>query len=153
MTKEKKEYNELSNISVRNLRSDNSDLSQFISLLKHLSVIDITVSRAKLIYSEKIASGDLVAVVCLNDKIVGTATLLIEAKFIHNARVGRIEDVCVLPEFRKKGIATLLIDELCQTAKSKNCYKVLLDCKDEIKKVYEKSGFYQHEVTMRKNLV
>ena len=85
-------------------------------------------------------------------KIVGSTTLLIEQKFIHNGgKVGHIEDVVVSKEFEGKGIGMLLVTSLLTRAKSNNCYKTILDCKDELIPFYERIGFKQEANQMRYN--
>jgi len=87
-----------------------------------------------------------------NGKIVGSATLLIEQKFIHDGgKVGHIEDVVVSKEFEGKGIGMLLVTSLLTRAKSNNCYKTILDCKDELIPFYERIGFKQEANQMRYN--
>lgn len=76
------------------------------------------------------------------DKIIGAATLLIEYKFIHQlGKVGHIEDVVIDPEYQKRGLGKKIIQHLVQRASALNCYKVILDCSDEVVAFYQKSGF------------
>jgi glucosamine-phosphate N-acetyltransferase len=77
-----------------------------------------------------------------NKKIVGSTTLLIEQKFIHDGGlVGHIEDVVVRKDCEGKGIGIKLVTSLLERAKEKNCYKTILDCKDDVKQFYERIGF------------
>jgi len=85
-------------------------------------------------------------------KIVGSTTLLIEQKFIHNGgKVGHIEDVVVSKEFEGRGIGLKLITSLLEVAKTKECYKTILDCSDELIPFYERIGFKQESNQMRYN--
>ena len=60
----------------------------------------------------------------LNGKIVGSTTLLIEQKFIHEGGfVGHIEDVVVNKKFEGQGIGMKLVLSLLDVAKKKKCYK------------------------------
>ena len=87
-----------------------------------------------------------------NGKIVGSATLLIEQKFIHNGgHVGHIEDVVVSKEFEGRGIGIKLVTSLLEKADTMNCYKTILDCKDELIPFYERIGFKQESNQMRYN--
>ena len=87
-----------------------------------------------------------------NGKIVGSTTLLIEQKFIHNGGyVGHIEDVVVSKEFEGKGIGIKLVTSLLEIANTRNCYKTILDCKDELIPFYERIGFKQESKQMRYN--
>ena len=85
-----------------------------------------------------------------NKKIVGSTTLLIEQKFIHDGGlVGHIEDVVVRKDYEGKGIGIKLVTSLLERAKEKNCYKTILDCKDDVKQFYERIGFKRELNCMR----
>jgi len=85
-----------------------------------------------------------------NKKIVGSTTLLIEQKFIHNGGlVGHIEDVVVRKDYERKGIGIKLVTSLLERAKEKNCYKTILDCTDDVKQFYERIGFKRESNGMR----
>ena len=85
-----------------------------------------------------------------NKKIVGSTTLLIEQKFIHNGGlVGHIEDVVVRKDYEGKGIGIKLVTSMLERAKEKNCYKTILDCKDDVKQFYERIGFKHESNGMR----
>jgi len=84
------------------------------------------------------------------EKIVGSTTLLIEQKFIHNGGfVGHIEDVVVRKDYEGKGIGIKLVTSLLERAKEKNCYKTILDCKDDVIQFYERIGFKHESNGMR----
>ena len=86
----------------------------------------------------------------LNGKIVGSTTLLIEQKFIHEGGfVGHIEDVVVNKEFEGQGIGMKLVLSLLDVAKEKKCYKTILNCEDKLLPFYEKIGFKQKSTEMR----
>ena len=86
----------------------------------------------------------------LNGKIVGSTTLLIEQKFIHEGGfVGHIEDVVVNKEFEGRGIGMKLVLSLLDVAKEKKCYKTILNCEDKLIPFYEKIGFKQKSTEMR----
>ena len=85
-----------------------------------------------------------------NKKIVGSTTLLIEQKFIHDGGlVGHIEDVVVRKDCEGKGIGIKLVTSMLERAKEKNCYKTILDCKDDVKQFYERIGFKRESNGMR----
>ena len=84
------------------------------------------------------------------EKIVGSTTLLIEQKFIHDGGlVGHIEDVVVRKDYEGKGIGIKLVMSMLERAKEKNCYKTILDCKDDVKQFYERIGFKHESNGMR----
>jgi glucosamine-phosphate N-acetyltransferase len=74
--------------------------------------------------------------------IIGTITMVIEPKLIHNmGLVCHIEDVVVDSKFRGLGLSKLLIDKSIELATKNGCYKIILDCSDLNKPIYEKRGF------------
>ena len=86
----------------------------------------------------------------LDGEIVGSTTLLIEPKFIHQGGfVGHIEDVAVKKEFEGQGIGMKLVLSLLDVAKEKKCYKTILNCEDKLLPFYEKIGFKQKSTEMR----
>jgi dTDP-glucose pyrophosphorylase len=87
----------------------------------------------------------------LNNKLVGTATMLVQNNLTHYARpYAHIENVVTDLEYRKRGIGKLLISELINVAKSLDCYKVILNCTLQNSRFYESVGFsLTNEVEMR----
>ena len=86
----------------------------------------------------------------LDGEIVGSTTLLIEPKFIHQGGfVGHIEDVAVKKDFEGQGIGMKLVLSLLDVAKERKCYKTILNCEDELVSFYEKIGFKQKSNEMR----
>lgn len=79
-------------------------------------------------------------------KVVASATLVCEKKFIRQlAKRARIEDVVVSDLYRGKHLGKLLIEILTQFSKEHlNCYKVSLECKDDLVSFYRQFG-YAHE--------
>jgi glucosamine-phosphate N-acetyltransferase len=85
-----------------------------------------------------------------NSEIIGTASILIEQKFIHNGgKVGHIEDVSVRKEFQGKGKGQKIVKALLDYAEKKGCYKTILDCTDNLIPFYENLGFKRHSNSMR----
>ena len=82
-------------------------------------------------------------------RVVGTGSVLIEKKFIHSlGSVGHIEDIVIDKGFRGKGLGKLIVTHLVQYAKSKGCYKTLLNCSEDKVGFYEKCGFKGRGVEM-----
>jgi glucosamine-phosphate N-acetyltransferase len=88
----------------------------------------------------------------INGKIIGTTTLLIEPKFIHQGGlVGHIEDVVVNKNFQGKKIGEKIIKYVLEFSKNYGCYKTILDCSDNVKPFYEKLGFKHNSNELRFN--
>ena len=114
-----------------------------LDTLREASSIDK--EKAKSIFKKINSNPDhIIAVAELDGKIVGSTTLLIEPKFIHNGGlVGHIEDVVVGKEYQGKKIGEKIMKFLLEISKNRGCYKTILDCTDDVKPFYEKLGFKQ----------
>ena len=94
----------------------------------------------------------LIFVAIDDKKIVGSTTLFIEQKFIHDGGlVGHIEDVVVRKDYEGQGIGMKLVSFLLDVAKQRKCYKTILNCEDSLKPFYEKIGFKKATNEMRHN--
>ena len=122
---------------------------QSMDSLKPASSIDK--EKAIEIYNKiKSNPNHLVYVAILDERVVGSITMLIEPKFIHDGgNVSHIEDVVVSKEHQGRGIGEMLVQSLLDLAKDNNCYKTILDCSDKVKPFYEKMGFKRHSNGMR----
>jgi len=84
----------------------------------------------------------IIAIAELDGKVVGSTTLLIEPKFIHDGGlVGHIEDVVVEKNFQGQKIGNEIVKFLLEVAKNRGCYKTILNCTEDVKEFYEKMGF------------
>ena len=87
-------------------------------------------------------------------EIIGSITLLIEQKFIHDGgKSGHIEDVVTRKEYEGIGVGSALVSAALAFAREKNCYKVILDCSEKNVPFYEKIGFRKNEISMRYDLI
>jgi glucosamine-phosphate N-acetyltransferase len=76
--------------------------------------------------------------------IVGSGTCYLEPKIIHDyMNVGHIEDIVVDTNFRGQGIAQNILNNLKKYAQNNNCYKIILDCNEDLVKMYSK---YEYNV-------
>lgn len=86
----------------------------------------------------------------IEGRVIGSTTLLIEPKFIHQGGVvGHIEDVVVDKKFQGKKIGEKIITQVLEIAKNHGCYKTILDCSDSVKPFYEKLGFKYNSNELR----
>ena len=75
-------------------------------------------------------------------KLVASATLLVEHKFIHGAAIrGRIEDVVVDSKYRSLSLGSFLLELLTCFSEVLGCYKVTLDCKSGLVGFYERFSY------------
>ena len=142
----------MNDIQIRELHEDDLD-NGFLETLEHLTIVG---TPDKLVARERVKEiqqnpHHKIYVASHDKEVIGSATLLIEPKFIHqNGFAGRIEDVVVTEKYAGKGIGKLLIDKLSQVAKEKNCYKITIECSDDLRDFYARSGFQQYGISMRK---
>ncbi len=84
-----------------------------------------------------------------NGSVIGTASLMLERKLLRGgALCGHIEDVVVCKSARGRGLGKKLVTHLVDIAKSKGCYKVILDCAENNVAFYERCGFTKKECQM-----
>ena len=141
----------MSEIIIREIEEDDLEKG-FLETLDFLrNASDLDKNKAKEILKKiKQNSNHIIYVAIDNKKIVGSTTLLIEQKFIHDGGlVGHIEDVVVRKDYEGKGIGIKLVMSMLERAKEKNCYKTILDCKDDVKQFYERIGFKRESNCMR----
>ena len=138
-------------IIIREIEEDDLE-NGFLETLDFLrNTSDLDKNKANEILKEiKENLNHIIYVAIDNKKIVGSTTLLIEQKFIHDGGfVGHIEDVVVRKDYEGKGIGIKLVTSMLERAKEKNCYKTILDCKDDVKQFYERIGFKRESNGMR----
>jgi glucosamine-phosphate N-acetyltransferase len=83
------------------------------------------------------------------DMIIGSATILIENKLIHNlSLVGHIEDVVIDNKYRNQNLGKSLIEYTVNFAKDRKCYKTILSTSDKTKEFYKKCNFIEKSITM-----
>ena len=138
-------------IIIREIEEDDLEngFLETLDFLRNASNLDK--NKAKEILKKiKQNTNHIIYVAIDNKKIVGSTTLLIEQKFIHDGGlVGHIEDVVVRKDYEGKGIGIKLVTSMLERAKEKNCYKTILDCTDDVKQFYERIGFKRESNGMR----
>ena len=136
---------------IRKLKRDDLEngFLQSLDSLRQASGISKTKSD-EIFHSIESNPNHVIFVASDGDRIVGTCTLLIESKFIHDGGiVGHIEDVSVDAKYQGTGVGGTLVKAVLEAAGKMGCYKTILDCQDDIVKFYEKIGFKKSATTMR----
>jgi len=122
----------------------------FLETLAGLAAPELTPAEAAQVHRERLRAGLRTFVARSGDYIVGTATLMIEQKFIHRGgRVGHIEDVAVHRDYQSQGIGAALVRHAIEEARHLGCYKVILNCADGLMPFYARLGFRSHHNGMR----
>ena len=143
------------NFKIRELVEGDLD-NGFIETLNNLRAVGKLSNIQKRNILKKIKSGlgnKILVAISEAGKVVGSITLIIEQKFIHQGGlVGHIEDVVTHKDFRGMGVGKALVKHATDTARNAGCYKVILNCNEDNREFYEKIGFKQHGIEMRIDL-
>lgn len=141
----------MTDVTIRKLEEKDLFTGFLTSLDSLKKASDLNEDKAKDVFNKiKSNPNHQIFVIILDGKVIGSTTLLIEPKFIHQGgKVGHIEDVVVAKEFQGSGIGEKLINFVLDYAKKNDCYKTILDCSDGVKPFYEKIGFKKHSNGMR----
>ena len=76
------------------------------------------------------------------NKIVASASILLEQKIIHGGGiVAHLEDVIVDQSYRGNQLGQKLIANIVEIARESGAYKIIADCKSELVLFYSKNGF------------
>jgi glucosamine-phosphate N-acetyltransferase len=136
----------MDSLIIRKLNLD--DYHQYFKLINDFRETNFSKDQFVMIM-DKISDYTAMWVIELDGNLIACATILYEYKFIHDiGKVGHVEDVCVGKEFRGKGYGKILIDHLVNEAKLNDCYKIILDCKEDLNDFYGKSGFEKNGIQM-----
>lgn len=96
-------------------------------------------------FAEMRAKGDYYVTVIedlRSNKIIGSATLVVERKFIHSCGTrAHLEDVVVDDTYRGKQLGKLIVVTVTLLAEHLGCYKMSLECKDKLIPFYRSIGY------------
>jgi len=129
------------------------DFESYISLMNELSP-SIDVDRVNkemwISFISNLSEKHQVWVIERDDSvIIGSGTILIEPKVLHNFQsAAHIEDIVVAREYQNQGLGKKLIHHLIEVARRHDCYKIILDCKDELEPFYSRSGLTRRGIQM-----
>ena len=143
----------MSEIIIREIEENDLEKGFLESLDFLTSTITLTSDKNKakeILKKIKQNPNHIIHVAVDDNKIIGSTTLFIEQKFIHDGGlVGHIEDVVVRKDYEGQGIGMKLVSSLLDVAKQRKCYKTILNCEDSLKPFYEKIGFKKATNEMR----
>jgi glucosamine-phosphate N-acetyltransferase len=76
------------------------------------------------------------------NKVIGSVTLIYETKVIHNfGKVAHLEDLIIHEKYRNKNLGNIMINFCKENAIKNKCYKILLDCDNNLLNYYQKNNF------------
>ena len=138
-------------VTVRDLEEADLD-NGFLEALEALAPVGLTAAQARAVYRARPPHLHTYVAVC-GGRVVGTASLLVEPKFIHaGGRVGHVEDVAVSRRAQARGAGTALVRHAVEQARRYGCYKVILESSDALAGFYERLGFRRHSLSLRLDL-
>jgi glucosamine-phosphate N-acetyltransferase len=142
----------MENFNIRKLEHNDYFIG-YLDILNQLSEINKKLINENEfnIFLDELPSNHHIFVIYDNhkNKIIGSGTILIENKIIHNfGKVGHIEDVIVDTHYRNFGLGKLIVNYLIDYAKLKKCYKVILTSSDSNLEFYKKIGFSKKDNSM-----
>jgi len=136
-------------MSITNLKNLKEKRVEVIELLNQLTNAPMINSENFDNIIDNLGNNHNIYVYIKNNKVVGIITLLIEPKIIHNgSNVAHIEDLVVDKKYKNMGIGNELIKFCLNQISENNCYKVILNCSNDLKKYYEKFGFLEKNIQM-----
>lgn len=114
----------------------------------------ISLMAAKSRFKRRQASNIFMFGIFENDKLIGTASAIIELKLFMEEKpyIAHIEDVAIHRDYRGFGYGKKLIDYIIKFCKSKDCYKIVLFCSNDNIKFYKKCGFRNASNLMRRDI-
>lgn len=124
---------------IRELQTN--DYQQYVLLINDFRTTQFT-KEAFQSTLEEIKKSSKIWVIEEDNKIIATATIIYERKFIFNiCKLAHIEDVCVFHKYRKAGYGKKIVQHCIKDAKHENAYKITLDCNKENIPFYIACGF------------
>jgi len=122
----------------------------FLDVIRSFRPCDLTLAAAGEILRERIRRGVTTYVAEYEGRVIGTASLLVDRKFINSGgKAGIVEDVIVLPAFQGCGVGRDLMAALKEHAAELGCYKLGLYCSDDLIAYYERVGFSRSDAFLR----
>jgi glucosamine-phosphate N-acetyltransferase len=118
--------------------------SNYFELLSQLSIVNNIDFNLFSQFIDKLNDNHQIIVIqdLSTNKIIGTGTIIIEYKIIHDfGCVAHIEDVVIDTTVRGCGIGYKLINYLKEISIKMKAYKIILDCSDMNTEFYIKCGF------------
>jgi len=131
------------NYKIRELALSDLEKESFFETLSNLKLTaGLSPLQAKKIFNDCKKRGIEIYVATENDQIIGTIRLLFEPKFYHAGKMSaHIEDVATHKNHTGKGVASFLIKEVIEICQKRDCYKIILNCTDDLSGFYKKFGF------------
>lgn len=126
------------------------DYIDYVNLINDFRQIGLYIDKEKFeeIY-DNIFKNSIIYVLLIDNKIIGSAKLIIEQKFIHElSKYGHIEDVIIKKEYRRNKYGTQIINYIVNECKKNRFFKITLTCDEQLIPFYEKNNFEVYQCHM-----
>ncbi len=135
----------IENIKIRLINEEDYNKG-FLELINYFSKPKLktnkTINEFRIQLKNMIYRNCFVYVIEYQNKIIGSATLIIQPKFHNNFyNAALIEEVIIDKNFRCKGLGKKLIKYIIIEARIYNCYKIVLNAEEQNFEFYKKLGF------------
>jgi GNAT superfamily N-acetyltransferase len=110
-------------------------VEKYLDIIKQLSIYS-KISNDKLV---KIKNRKIYIII-KDELVIGTGSIFLLKKY-HCKNICQIEDLVIDKDYRRNGYGIKLLEFLINEGKKYNCYKIMLDCKDENLPFYKKLNF------------
>ncbi|SDS14535.1 Ribosomal protein S18 acetylase RimI [Paenibacillaceae bacterium GAS479] len=129
------------------------ELLQEVGNIKNQEEMERVRSANKMYYEKHLNNGDYISFVAESQgKIIGTCGLILIMRPPYLLNLlgidAYITNVYTIPNYRGMGIATALMDNCIEFAKSNNVGRIILNASTDGKSVYEKRGFILRKSAM-----
>lgn len=115
----------------------------YLDCVKSLNATDVELADIgyAVIHLNERCSNIITLIGVVDDKVVACATVIMERKLRYMKYCCHIEDVAVLEEYRGKGYGKQIVKNCVDRALDLGCYKIKLNCTDDLVSFYEDIGF------------
>jgi len=89
------------------------------------------------------------------EKLIGFSTMSIRNVVRYPRPIAELDELYVVPDYRRKGIGKALLDICIDTAKSRSCYRIYLEShkdREHAHAFYEKHNFIKYGHSFSKDL-
>ena len=142
------------NITFRKLQVDDYDRGFFEALSNLSKVGNVSKEQFQKRFNDlDLKSSNIYKIIVGVDndtnKIIASGTVFFELKFIRNLGVcGHIEDIVVHKDYNGQNLGKHLIYCIKEVSRINLCYKLILDCREELVKFYGKNELKKKEIQM-----
>jgi len=135
-------------INYRNLQRN--DKNNYLKLMNNFRDVKIDMDDGEFenIYNNILKNGEII-IAEKNNKIIGSITVFLEYKFINNSSIyAHIEDLFVKEKHRHNKIGYELVNNAINYCKTKNVFKISLNCNYELIDFYSLNNFTNRQINM-----